>query len=230
MGSTFRLMTANLLHERCDADDLARVLADVDPDVLVTQELAPHCAEVVYATYPNHRLRPSIDFTGRGIATRLDAEFGEIDMPDRPGTSALLSVDGTVVRLAGVHLLNPINFPWWAAARSRRRQLDALSAWLGSGDDRPTVVAGDFNASPAWPAYKLMARTMTDLVVEWAERVNRETEATWGWRPGWPRLLRIDHVFGSRVYALDVEVRPIASTDHAAVIVDIETAGGLSRK
>lgn len=225
MGASFRLMTANLLHERCDPDDFNKALVEVGPDVLVTQELAPPCAEVVTASFPNHRLRPSVDLTGRGIATRFDAEFGEISMPGRPGTSALLDVDGTTVTLAGVHLLNPITFPWWVAARSRRHQLAGLFHWLDSVDNGPVMVAGDFNASPAWPAYKLTAARLTDLVASWAERERVGTEPTWGWRPGWPRLLRIDHVFGSGVHATDVRVTPIAGTDHAAVIVDIEVNG-----
>lgn len=222
MGTAFRLMTVNLLHERGDAEDFAAALAELRPDVVVTQELAPACAEVVKESYPHHRLAPSTDYTGRGIATHFDAEFGDIDMPSRPGTSALLDIGGEPMRLAGVHLRNPINFPWWVAARARRRQLDGLFGWLDSENDRPVVVAGDFNASPAWPVYKLTAERLTDLVAEHAEKEGESVEPTWGWRPGWPRMLRIDHVFGSGVGATGVSVRPIVGSDHAAVIVDLE--------
>lgn len=222
MGPSFSLMTANLLHERCDVDDFSRVLNEMSPDVLVTQELAPSCAEVIQGFYSNHQLRPSIDFTGRGIATRFDAEFGDIEMPGRNGTSARLDVDGTTMRLAGVHLLNPIHFPWWSAAAVRRRQLEGLMGWLDEGSRRPVMVAGDFNASPAWPAYKRVAEKLTDLVAARAEDEGTSPSPTWGWRPGWPRLLRIDHVFGLGMRATAVRVEPIAGTDHAAVMVDAE--------
>lgn len=216
----FRLMTSNLLHERVDIDDLQTVLDRHDPDVLVTQELGPRSAEMLAARYPNHELHPSLDFTGRGIATRFDAKFGSIDMPGRDGTSAVLETDDALVRLAGVHLMNPVNFPWWVAARSRRRQLEGLFRWLDAGDG-PVVVAGDFNASPRWPAYRRVGERLIDLVLEH----DPEAERTWAWRPGWPRLLRIDHVFGSGVVATDVWVEQIRGTDHAALIVDLEVIG-----
>lgn len=220
MAVTFRLMTANLLHVRCDAADFARVLAHHDPDVVVTQELGPDVAEVLADVYPHHRLRPTHDFTGRGVATRFPAEFGVIDMPGRDGTTAVLEVSGTRVRVAGVHLLNPIQFPWWSFVRARSRQLEGLFEWLDQSSG-PIAVAGDFNASPRWPAYRQMAVRLEDLVVDWANRHGSAAERTWAWRPGWPRLLRIDHVFGRGMRADRVEVDTIRGTDHHPVIVDL---------
>ena len=220
-------MTVNLLHDRCDAADFSRVLDEADPDAVVTQELGPSCANVIVGRYPHHRLRPALDFVGRGIATRFEATFEEIEMPARPGTSATFDFHGTQMRLGGVHLLNPINFPWWRAAQGRSKQLEGLFAWLDEEPSLPTLVAGDFNASPAWPAYKRVEERLTDLVGEYAERRGQAAEPTWGWRPGWPRMLRIDHVFGVGVRARVVEVRPVRGSDHAAVIVDVElTAPG----
>lgn len=221
----FRLMTANLLHDRCDASDFSRLVETLDPDVIVTQELGPFCADVVAGAYPKHRLQPALDFTGRGIATRFEAEFGDIRMPGRMGTSVLFDVEGTPVRVAGVHLLNPVMFPWWRSAQGRGRQLDELFAWLEEDPNTPTVVAGDFNASPRWPVYKRTAARLTDLVAEWASVEGTDPKPTWGWRPGWPRLLRIDHVFGTRVRAREVSVHPIEGSDHASLAVDLELAG-----
>jgi endonuclease/exonuclease/phosphatase (EEP) superfamily protein YafD len=225
MAASFRLMTANLLMQRCDVADLARILDQFKPDIVVTQELAPRSAEIIAERFPNHRLRPFLGFIGRGVATRFDAKFDEIDMPGRPGTSAILDVNGSELRLAGIHLLNPVQFPWWDIARDRGRQLEALFEWLDDGGDQPAVVAGDFNASPRWRAYKRTARRLADLVAERAEREGETPERTWAWRPGWPRMLRIDHVFGHRTTATDVAIVPIRGTDHHAVVVDIEIDG-----
>lgn len=217
---SFRLMTTNLLHERVDTGDLEAVLDRYDPDVIVTQELGPEPAELLVSRYPHHQLHPSLDFSGRGIATRFDATFGSIDMPGREGTSAIFETNGHLVHLAGIHLLNPVNFPWWVAVRSRDRQLEGLFRWVDESEE-PLVVAGDFNASPLWPAYRRMAERLTDVVLA----RDPEAKPTWAWRPGWPRLLRIDHVFGSGVSATEVWVQPVRGTDHAAVIVDLEVVG-----
>ena len=216
----FRLMTTNLLHKRVDLEDFSAVLDLHQPDVIVTQELGPATADVLASRFPYNELYPSLDFTGRGIATRFDSKFGSIEMPGRDGTSATFEIDGVEVRLAGVHLLTPINFPWWTSVRSRRLQLEGLFEWMDRGMG-PLVVAGDFNASPRWPAYRRMADRLTDLVLEH----DSEPERTWSWRPGWPRLLRIDHVFGAGVYATEVWVENIRGTDHAAVIVDLQLIG-----
>jgi endonuclease/exonuclease/phosphatase (EEP) superfamily protein YafD len=219
----FRLMTVNLLHDRCDVTHFARVLEQTDPDVVLTQELGPYCADVLAGAYENHRLRPALDFTGRGVATRFDARFTDIDMPGRPGTGVVVEVAGTAVRLAGVHFLNPVAFPWWTSAQARGAQFQGLANWLVEDVSAPVVVAGDFNASPRWPIYKKTAVLLTDLVAELAEREGVTSRRTWSWRPGWPRLLRIDHVFGrGGVRARDVSVRTVRGTDHAAVIVDLQ--------
>jgi endonuclease/exonuclease/phosphatase (EEP) superfamily protein YafD len=221
MGLEFRLMTANLLHEWCDAAALARSLRDLDPDVVITQELGPESAAILAETYPHHLLKPARDFTGRGIATRLEVEFDpEIEMPGRDGTAARLITDEGDIHLVGVHLINPIVFPWWTSVRTRSRQLEGLFTWLEQTEG-PVIVAGDCNASPAWPAYKRLSATLPDLVAEWAETEGARPERTWGWRPGWPRMLRIDHVFGRGVRVRQTRVVPIEGSDHHAVVVDL---------
>lgn len=220
MATSFRLMSVNLLHEWCDVPSFVRVVDDLSPDVVVTQELGPEAAAVLAESYPNHHLRPARDYTGRGIATTFDAEFDDMPMPARQGTSARISLDGLMIRLAGVHLRNPVDFPWWVTAGERRRQLDTLMRWVDSTAD-PVVVAGDFNATPAWPAYRHVAESLTDLIAEHASSKGERARPTWGWRPGWPRMLRIDHVFGRGVRAVDNLLVPIKGSDHSAIVADI---------
>ncbi|MCB1246114.1 MAG: endonuclease/exonuclease/phosphatase family protein, partial [Acidimicrobiia bacterium] len=76
---------------------------------------------------------------------------------------------------------------------------------------------GDMNSSPAWPVYKAMRRRWADLAVE----ASPEPEPTWAWRPGWRRMLRIDHVFGSGVTAETTGVHAVAGSDHHALVVDV---------
>jgi endonuclease/exonuclease/phosphatase (EEP) superfamily protein YafD len=95
------------------------------------------------------------------------------------------------------------------------------SLLLAEDADDPVVVAGDFNATPIWPVYRKVVSRLEDLVAQHAERTGSGAEPTWGWRPGWPRMLRIDHVFGRGVKADEVRVVPIVGSDHAAVVVDL---------
>lgn len=195
--------------------------------MVVTQELGYEYVEILTGRYDSHHLNPTDDFTGRGIATHLDAVFGDIPMPARLGTSAALDVAGTVWHLAGIHLINPINFPWWTSVRGRTDQLEAIDRWSEELSG-PKIVAGDFNASPRWPAYRHMAARWHDVVADHVSGSGDRPERTWSWRPGWPRMLRIDHVFGSGVTATNVCVVPIVGSDHDAVVVDL-VAGDVTR-
>jgi endonuclease/exonuclease/phosphatase (EEP) superfamily protein YafD len=83
------------------------------------------------------------------------------------------------------------------------------------------VLAGDMNASPAWPLYRRLSGRWEDLVARSALESDMNPAPTWAWRPGWPRVLRIDHVFGNGVRAVDSRVIPMRGSDHAAVVVDL---------
>lgn len=221
VGAKIRLMTSNVLMGRADPVAYDRLLAELNPDVVVIQELGHNLVPIIEKRFPNHSLHPADEFIGRGIATKLDVEFGEIEMPLRTGTSAKLMVDGEVWDLAGTHLANAIDWPWWKSVGIRTGQLDALEKWLGESRDGPVVVAGDFNASPSWPAYRRVAGMLDDVVSGWGNENSANLGRTWGWRPGWPAMLRIDHVFARGIRACHVEVHKIDGSDHRAVVVDL---------
>lgn len=216
-------MTANLLNGKADPGHLAGILDRLQPDLVVAQELGPDAAEVIADRFSHHDLRPEIDHRGRGIATRVPARFGEIPLPWRPGLWGEMDFGPRRLILANVHMRNPIVLPWWTSVRIRGRQLDALFEWAESvGLDDAVVVAGDMNASPAWPVYRRLTGRWEDLVAGSALSSGVRTNPTWAWRPGWPRVLRIDHVFGTGARVVTTRVEPVRGSDHAAVIVDLE--------
>jgi endonuclease/exonuclease/phosphatase family metal-dependent hydrolase len=221
----FRLMTANLLNGRADPAHVAEILDRLEPTIVVIQEMGPDIAEVIADRYPHHDLAPALDHEGRGVASRLPAEFGSRRLSWRALVSARFDIDGEPVVVAGIHMRNPVVFPWWRSVRLRGEQIDAVFSWADSevGGAR-FVLAGDMNASPAWPAYRRVAGRWSDLVLDRAEAEGGRPAPTWGWRPGWPRLLRIDHVFGQGVAVGLVRIEPVRGSDHAAVVVDVETA------
>ena len=223
METSLRLMTANLLNGRADPVYLAGILDRLQPDLVITQELGHEAADVLADRYPHHALHPEIDHRGRGIASRLEAEFGEVPLPWRPGLWSRIDVGPRRLVLANVHMRNPIVMPWWSSVRIRGRQVDALFQWakgfVEEGD--AVVIAGDMNASPSWPVYRRLVRGWDDLVAASSVESGARLRPTWAWRPGWPRLLRIDHVFGSGARVVSTRVEPMRGSDHAAVVVDL---------
>jgi endonuclease/exonuclease/phosphatase family metal-dependent hydrolase len=215
-------MTANVLEDAVDTAHLGDLIDRVDPDLVFLQEMTEGAAGVLADRFEHHFLFPSEEFEGRGVASRLEAECGSIDLPWRPGTWAKVVVEGRTLVAAGVHMTNPIKFPPWRSVQERQDQVDALLAWADRQDADALIVAGDMNASPAWPMYRRLADRLDDLAVVAAERSGAPPEPTWGWRSGWPRMLRIDHIFGSGVEAIATQVAPIRGSDHHALIVDVE--------
>lgn len=222
MVSTIRLMTANLLVDRADRAHLRDVMEMLDPDVLVVQELGHKTAELIDSRFPHHELRPELDSKGRGIASKFPGRFGDIPMPWRAGLWARLQLGSGSMLVGNIHARNPIVFPWWRSVQLRTGQLDALFRWADEEvGEAPFVLAGDMNASPAWPFYRRLAERWDDIVARSAAESEGDPAPTWAWRPGWPRLLRIDHVFGTGARAVTTEVVPIRGSDHAAVVVDL---------
>lgn len=216
-----RVMTANVLEDAVDTGYLGDLIDRVDPDLVFLQEMTEGAADVLADRFEYHFLFPSEQFEGRGVASKREAECGSVDLPWRSGTRVRLTVEGKTLVAAGVHMSNPIQFPWWRSVRERRDQVEALIAWADRQDADALIVAGDMNASPAWPLYRRLADRFVDLAVAAAERSGETPEPTWGWRSGWPRMLRIDHMFGSGVEAVATQVETVRGSDHHALIVDI---------
>lgn len=220
MDRPIRLMTANLLSGRADVVHLDSILRQFDPDLLLIQELGENAADLIADRFEHHDLHPDLEAKGRGIASKLPGTFLELPLPWRPGLWARLDLG---LQVANIHVRNAVAFPWWTSVKYRGTQLDSLFEWAEVNLDPsvPFVLAGDMNASPAWPVYRSLAERWDDLVARWAEQSGNRLMPTWGWRPGWPRMLRIDHVFGRGLSVNSTSVAPIRGSDHAAVVVDL---------
>jgi endonuclease/exonuclease/phosphatase family metal-dependent hydrolase len=217
-----RLLSCNLYNGRADPTALADVLSSTAPDVVAAQELAPNAAGVLHNALPYGRLEPSINYRGTGIALRYPAEVTPFDLPHRDGLIATLDPAawpalGSALQIVNLHLANPIDRPLAATRRTRRDQVAAVVRHVARTSS-PLTIVGDFNATPAWPAYRRLIRVLRDGVHD-----TGSTHRTWG--PTWwsPRLLRIDHALvrgGVRVTnARTVRIR---GADHSGLLVDLE--------
>lgn len=146
---------------------------------------------------------------GRGRSDEQGWDRGEA----RSGTvGAGTDVDATVGQgwtLVAVHPAPPLV----TTSSTWRADLKALEAWVAANDDDCLVLAGDFNASQAHPAFRALAATLT--------HAHRETGA--GWVRTWPMgsrlppFVQLDHVLARGFGVEEAGVADVPGSDHRAV-------------
>ncbi len=214
-----RVMTINLLNGDASPSDFERSLARYEPDLLLAQELAPNSGEVIERHFSHGVVKPTLDYRGKAIAASFPIAVEELDFPYRSilrGHSSDLDLE-----VLAVHLANPID-GWRGRLPERRAQVRVLEGLIS--DPRRRIVGGDFNSTPAWLAYRRIVRHVDDTVADLAAAEGWRPRATWGWRPGWPAMLRIDHVFAHGYRATGADVVKVRGSDHKALIVDLTPA------
>jgi len=216
-----RIVSINLLVDRADPVDLARLMRDTGPDIAVVQELGEKTADVVSDIFPFGHLDPQKDFFGMGIAAKHPVVVERLVLEGRSGWVAHLEPEAwpqltQTMDVLNVHLVNPVNRPWRSSASARRLQIEQIGSFLAERAG-PSVVVGDMNASPAWPEYRMLAQLGSDAAAETGTAARTWAPTTWG-----PRVLRIDHAFVAGVRPVSTSVRAVRGTDHSALIVDLE--------
>lgn len=221
MSDTFRLMTANLYNGNVDPVSLARVLATVDPDVIVCQEFARNVADVIATHFPHTDLHPASSYQGRAVAARFPFTPGLLTLPARRASIATFSAGvhpalPAGLELVGAHLVNPIDRPLRVTASMRREQVSGILEHL-RGVSTPSVVAGDMNATPMYRSYRRFAAELTDMPA------SVKPLRTWGPWPWFPRLLRIDHIFANGLECVANQRVKVGGGDHSLLVVDLRT-------
>ena len=211
-----RVLTVNLLNGEASPDHLESVLQRFDPDVLLAQELAPNAGEVIERHFAHGVIKPALDYRGKALVAKDPIAVEEVDFPFR---SILCGETENGIEVLNIHLANPVD-GWRGRYPERRSQVNALDEMVLS--QRTRIVAGDFNSTPSWPAYRMIRRRLDDTVADFARSTGARPQQTWGWRPGWPAMLRIDHVFATGLRATAVDTITVRGSDHKALIVDLE--------
>ncbi|MDJ0665075.1 MAG: endonuclease/exonuclease/phosphatase family protein [Acidimicrobiia bacterium] len=219
---SLRILTANLYNGRARPAAFAEVLRAVQPHVVAVQELSENAAEVLAEWGVSRLLDPRDDTTGMGLATDVEASFDRLEFPYRNPVRA--TFDGSRwgmgrVEALSTHLANPISRPWRSSRKLRTAELNALEHLLGTPAET-RIVVGDFNSSPVWPVY----RRVSDLATDGAREAGT-AQATWGYFPWSPAMLRIDHAFIQGARAVETRAVKIAGSDHRGLIVELVAAG-----
>ena len=185
-------------------------------------------ASALRAIYPHGVVEgDDLDYNGRGLLAAHPIEVDELPLAHRSGLRASIDVAGIATEVMLAHLANPLHgIP---AFRDRRAQVEGILSHL----DRvgtPALLAGDLNATPLWPAYRRLRRRFRDGVLDAARRESRLPARTWAPRPGWPPMLRIDHILTAGLRLEDVRVHPVEGSDHHAVSARVVGVSPESRR
>jgi len=231
VGSTLRILSANLWNGRADPAALVELVTTMGADIVAVQEAAPEQAEVLCDIMPYGHIEPATDGKGMGIVMKGPGELGRVSLtwqdarrvrlhPDHwPGLSRPLELLN--VHMAAPHVYKP---PLWGFVL-RYHQVRQLERYVIELDqmapETSTVLIGDFNATPLWPVYRRMSSHLTDAAVAVAQVRGRSPLRTWGPWPGSPRLLRIDHAFVRGISPQDFHVVDIRASDHSAIVIDL---------
>ncbi len=222
---------------KCSPERIARVLADLNADVIALQELdvrrsrtgrVDQADVIARALGMTHHFHPAYrvmeEAYGDAILTARPSRF--VKGGALPGVGPLTRLEPRGAVWAAVHVggaeLHVVNTHLGLRGHERLVQVEALLGpdWIGGPACRePVMLVGDFNAIPRSRVYGRLSAALHD-----AQCIGqrRKPQATF---PARLPFLRLDHVFVSRgvdvsrAETLRTREARIAS-DHLALVVD----------
>lgn len=218
-SASLKLLALNLNADRATGGAAARVIAALDPDVVVLSEASPMSAAGL--DLPDYPVTVSDVETGTNGWLVLSKwpllDQRRVDIGDRSLPRLVFGrPDGRDVVVWQVHPVAPV--PGHVA--EWRRQLKDIRTAVASderGND-PAVVAGDFNATRDLPELRSF------LDDGWADAADgRGLMATWRAGGRLPPLLRLDHILVSRgVGVAWIHRVPDVGSDHLGIVARLE--------
>ncbi|HEX7825418.1 MAG TPA: endonuclease/exonuclease/phosphatase family protein [Mycobacterium sp.] len=221
-----RVMTANILYGRADAEPLVAT-ANAHADVLAVQELTPEAVERLSAagldeTFPYRALdaRPGPD--GVGMWSRFPITTSEnIGGYQLAMVSARIKVEGVQVDPAVLvaHLLPPWPNPIADFRADMRRMQKTMRELAGSVGAGCAIVTGDFNSTPDMREFRHLLRNgFHDATLQAGAGFNRTYPAD----GRIPPIIAIDHVLTYQCTATSAETTELPGSDHRGLITTVE--------
>jgi endonuclease/exonuclease/phosphatase (EEP) superfamily protein YafD len=145
-----RLLLANVLVSNQQHTRLLDLVAEVDADVLVLQEVNDRWMEALSRLEPDYPYTMGVarqDPWGIAVFSRIpfqEAECRHLGEAGRPSAVMELSVGGTAVSIVATHPTNPLSPGTFAL---RNDQLEAVAAFARDRK-QPLVLIGDLNLPP----------------------------------------------------------------------------------
>jgi endonuclease/exonuclease/phosphatase (EEP) superfamily protein YafD len=216
-SSRLRFLVANVEYGNQDHDRLARLVDEVDPDVVALTELTPTWVRALSSALADHayrRLAPQDGAYGVGLFSRVKLRESRIERLPAGGSPTIIATVAIGARPLAV-VVTHVHTPF--AGDRRTRQLHALAVELRNLG-KPAAVCGDFNAAPWSQSIHELAQS-ADL---------RSTYGRFGLAATWPadgsRLFRVpldNCLVNESVAVADRRVGPDIGSDHLPLIVDL---------
>lgn len=220
-GPALRVLSANLLFGRADADAVVDLVRRLRPDVVSAQELSPAAVLALDEAglkelMPYRVLQDDFGAGGSGLYARypLTEVPGMFRVVGHNMPAARLALPGGAqVELVAVHTFPPLGrmTPLWR---------DGLRGLPSAPDRGPyRILAGDFNASLDHAEFRaLVDRGYVDA----AEATGNGLIPTWPANRRLPPMITIDHVLADRRLAVTgYAVHDLPRTDHRAIFTEV---------
>ncbi|MPZ28307.1 MAG: hypothetical protein GEV12_18315 [Micromonosporaceae bacterium] len=234
-GASVRLMSWNLMYGRdpvrgdVDLAAVAEAVEQVDPDVLVLQEVGrgwPIGGGVDMAEWLSRRLRMPYKWApaangqfGNALLTRLpysDVEIERLPFGQGPMERSYLA---TTLRLAGGRELRLVNTHLQHRKENTPTRLAQTDALLAAWDGAPrTVIAGDFNF---WPSWEEADRWEAAGFVSAQDVTGHGAEFT---VPSYDPDNRVDWIFGTPdlTFSDFAILSQVTASDHFPLVVTVQ--------
>jgi vancomycin resistance protein VanJ len=233
-ATTVRLLTYNLHAERNLFEPMARVICDVDADIValqeMTQEAAAYLDEALADMYPYRALHPSPNYYyGRGVLSRYPLTDDYAWPETEPITVRLqrvtVDIGGTDVALYNFHA--PPSYPIFGQPYDigpRRQQIEDLVG-MAAVETSPVLLVGDFNTTYLDENYQYIRQHFTDSYYEVGWGLGF-TNPDWRYEnaregsPLIPPYNRLDYVFHSAFFtAVEARIWPDSGgSDHLPMV------------
>ncbi len=219
--ATFKIYSANIERNNRNLSGLTSELNKIDPDIVLLTEVTPGHINQLQKTiesFPYHL--ECTPFGKLNIGTVLLSKFPIINYRYTQLSElgnllveSMLNINQKKVMFYAIHATNPSLTKYFD---DRQKQFLDLSDRI-SRQSMPTIIAGDFNATPYSPTFRRLLQA-TGL---------RDSRAGFGWQPSWPTYfplfwLPIDHILVSPDF--QVLLRTTGSyigSDHYPVIAEL---------
>lgn len=214
------VFSLNVQHAQAEEAEIRRILVGQRPQIVVLVEVDEPFIDRVLAGGVGDQLpyrSPAVSGGGSDGTVILSAyplanepaisSFDSSRRFDQP-VAVASHPDLGQLRVAAIHITAPVV----RAGQVWREGLESLERWQRENDSMPLVLAGDFNATYAHPAFRRVAGSLADSAAEAGPFA----------APTWPSQLpfaAIDHVLARGLAPLQWQRVEIGNSDHRGLLV-----------